>query len=121
LVFAPGFFLPVTMSQAEKKEYLEKLISEIEKTKRLLESLKEANQPIGPDNALGRMSRMDAINDKSLTDNQVMQNKAKLKKMRKVLDEKDSSAFGHCFNCEKPISIPRLMYMPQSRTCINCA
>jgi len=109
------------MSQAEKHRYLEKLVSEIEKTETLLVSLKEANQPIGPDNAIGRISRMDAINNKSITDNQVRQNEAKLKKMRKVLEEKDSSAFGHCFNCEKPISIPRLMYMPQSRKCINCA
>jgi DnaK suppressor protein len=63
------FSLFLAMNQTNKKEYLEKFISEIEKTETLLVYLKEANQPVGPNNAIGRISRMDAINNKSITGN----------------------------------------------------
>jgi DnaK suppressor protein len=109
------------MNQNEKQQYLEKLLSEIERTEEFLVSLKEANQPVEPDNAVGRISRMDAINNKSITDNQLRQNESKLKKMKKVLELKDSSDFGLCITCEKAISLARLLYMPQSGTCVNCA
>ena len=43
------------------------LETEVAKTKELIESYREMNKPIAPDVAIGRITRMDAINNKSIT------------------------------------------------------
>ncbi len=53
----------------KKKEEIRLLIErEIEKTKTSIESYKNMSQPVEPDSAIGRVSRMDAINNKSITE-----------------------------------------------------
>lgn len=47
----------------KEQEKLETIIHEkIGETKEEIEHLKELTKPIAPDNAIGRLSRMDAIN-----------------------------------------------------------
>ena len=43
-----------------------KILEEIEKTELNIKQYKEQSSPISPDNAIGRVSRMDAINNKSV-------------------------------------------------------
>ena len=109
------------MNTKEKEQYLARLKEEIKATEELLVALNEANKPVSPDVAIGRISRMDAINNKSITDNQVRQNKGKLTKLKLILKSEKSEEFGNCLRCKKPIPLLRLMYMPQSRNCVNCA
>ena len=54
------------MKEAEKNELIQIIHSEIEKLKIKLSDLKEFTSPVAPDNAIGRISRMDAINNKSI-------------------------------------------------------
>ena len=49
----------------DKIEIKALLIKEIERTKTLVGTYKENSKPIAPDNAIGRVSRMDAINNRS--------------------------------------------------------
>ncbi len=52
--------MPVNKEQ--KIEIENKILQEIEKTKKTITELKELTKPIAPDCAIGRVSRMDAIN-----------------------------------------------------------
>ena len=49
-------------------EIEEKIIQEIDKTKKSIIELKELTSPIAPDCAIGRISRMDAINNKTINE-----------------------------------------------------
>jgi DnaK suppressor protein len=50
----------------ENDEIKQKILDEISKTELLIVEYKELTQPIAPDVAIGRISRMDAINNKSV-------------------------------------------------------
>ena len=53
------------------EEVKNKILEEIQKTEKNLADYKAMAQPISPDDAIGRISRMDAINNKSITDNAI--------------------------------------------------
>ena len=85
--------------------------------------MEEVTQPIVPENSLGRITRMDAINTKSLNEATLRQSKIKLGQLEytlKRIESKDPK-FGYCSNCEDPIPLPRIMLMPESDKCIKCA
>ena len=81
----------------------------------------ELCKPISPDDAIGRVSRMDAINNKSVFDSALREAKVKLDQLNKIKLEISNENFGKCLKCKSYINIKRLMIRPNSRLCINCA
>ncbi len=78
-------------------------------------------QPIGPENAIGRVSRMDAINNKSVMEASLRSKVSKRNKLKMALTQVDKEGFGLCTRCKKIINPARLMFMPESTKCIHCA
>lgn len=109
------------MTGEEKKDVTRKVLEEFEKTKQSIADYKEITKPISPENAIGRISRMDAINNKSVAEAALRQAESKLKNLQIVLDSIDDNDFGTCMKCKKPIPLGRILLMPQSRHCVNCA
>lgn len=94
---------------------------EIEKTNAKIAEYDEMSSPVSPDDAIGRVSRMDAINNKSVTESALRQAKDKLSKLRHALNRIDDEQFGLCQRCGKAIPVMRVVLMPQSPYCVNCA
>jgi len=105
----------------KKKEIEEKILNEIAKTEDLIAEYRELTKPVAPDDAIGRISRMDAINNKSVTEASLRQAEQKLLNLKRVLSRVGTSDFGLCIKCGKAIPEGRLMYRPESLTCVNCA
>ena len=106
----------------EQRAQIEKKISrEIEETRKDIDSLSELVKPIAPDNAIGRLSRMEAIGAKSINDASLARAKIKLEQLKSVLAELDDPDFGLCIECDEQIPIGRIMLMPESRLCVSCA
>jgi len=103
------------------KEIRQKIQSEIQKTEIEISELKELTKPIAPENAIGRLSRMDAINNKSIYDAALVKAQDKLQKLLIANRNVDKSDFGICVKCGKPIPVGRILLMPQSNRCVNCA
>jgi len=94
---------------------------EIDKTKVSIQHYKELTKPIAPENAIGRISRMDAINNKSVNEAALLKSEQKLKNLNIALSSINDSGFGICARCSQSIPLGRIMLMPQSRFCVNCA
>jgi len=94
---------------------------EIIKTLETISKYKELTKPIAPENAIGRISRMDAINNKSVNDAALQKAEQKLKNLQIALSNINDPDFGTCHNCKNPIPIGRILLVPQSRFCVNCA
>ena len=86
-----------------------------------IESLKELTKPISPENAIGRVSRMDAINNKSVNEATLRNAKKKLILLESALQRVNNENFGLCVRCKKHIPIQRILLMPQSNLCVQCA
>jgi len=109
------------MDKKTVNEIKEKIITEIEKTEKSIEEYKEITKPVKPDCAIGRVSRMDAINNKSVAEAALRKAEEKLKNLRYVMSRIGEEDFGVCAKCKRPIPIGRILLMPQSRYCVNCA
>lgn len=106
----------------ENKEKLKiKIIENIDNLQVKIEELKEVTKPIAPENAIGRISRMDAINNRSVNEASLRVAEEKLKKLERALVKIDEPNFGICIRCSQPIPEGRLLIMPESITCVNCA
>ncbi|PKQ68480.1 TraR/DksA C4-type zinc finger protein [Labilibaculum manganireducens] len=83
--------------------------------------LKDLTQPVSPDCAIGRVSRMDAINNKSVNEAALRKKEIQLSALKDALKNIDSDDFGKCIKCGIQIPIGRIMIMPESKKCVNCA
>jgi len=99
----------------------DKILEEIAKTERQIIDYKELSKPISPSDAIGRVSRMDAINNKSVNEASLRQAETKLKNLNRVLSNFGSDDFGICLKCKNSIPVARILIRPQSLLCVNCA
>ena len=105
----------------DKTQVKTTILEEISKTETSIEHYKELTKPIAPNDAIGRVSRMDAINNKTINEASLRQSKAKLQKLNIVLSKIDDDDFGVCLKCKQNIPIGRIMIRPESLFCVNCA
>ncbi len=109
------------MKEKERKQAIATLLEEKVKLLGRIAELEELTKPIAPENSIGRISRMDAINNKSVNEAALRTAKAKYKNVALALEKTDQPDFGVCRRCSKPIPIQRLLILPGSPFCVQCA
>ena len=109
------------MNQEDRVALKENILERIEETKNEIEELAELTKPIAPDNAIGRVSRMDAINNKTINDAALREKKSKLQKLERALKKSETNDFGTCVKCGDEIPLGRLEFMPWTTKCVKCA
>lgn len=109
------------MNTKEKREIKEAIQTKISELSERLKSLKIATKPQGLDSAVGRLSRMDFINNKTIDEANIRTSETKLKALNRWLDLIDTSKFGKCSRCANAINPKRLLFLPESTLCIHCA
>ncbi len=108
--------------KAEEKKLIREIIEEkIIELNETITSLEEESQPVAPDNAYGRLSRMEAIASKAISDSGLQDKKATLQRLNFALSIIDSDNYGLCHKCHKEISFNRMIAIPYALHCINCA
>ncbi|MCB0794773.1 MAG: TraR/DksA C4-type zinc finger protein [Flavobacteriales bacterium] len=106
------------MAAANVREAIEQ---EIEKVRSSIADMKAMTGPVSPDDAIGRISRMDAINNQSITDAALRHAESKLEQLERMRLRVDEPAFGRCVRCGKGIPVQRMLLMPHSDRCVRCA
>ena len=109
------------MTLQEKKELKVQIEAIMIKMHEDIISLESMTQPVKPENSLGRISRMDAINNKSVMEVSLRNKRDKLIKLKVALAHIDDPDFGLCKMCKNPIQTKRLIFMPESNRCVRCA
>jgi RNA polymerase-binding transcription factor len=108
--------------EIEKKQKLRKLIVEkIAAAKTDIRSFELLTKPIPPDPAIGRLTRMEAISSKSINEAALNKSKLLLSKLVHALTIIDKPDFGLCKECEEPIPYARLLAIPETELCVQCA
>jgi len=109
------------MNKEERNKAKESIKKSIKETQKNISSLKELTKPISPENAIGRVSRMDAINNKGVNEAALRNAINKLTLLESALQRINHKGFGICIRCENEIPIQRILLMPQSNRCVHCA
>lgn len=109
------------MNKKELKEIKLKIEEEIGQTEKSIISYKDLTKPISPENAIGRITRMDAINNKTVNEAALGKAEQKLNNLKIALSNINDHGFGYCGRCNNQIPIGRILLMPHSRFCVHCA
>lgn len=109
------------MNSSERTELKKIINSQIETITEELSTLKELTKPVAPDNSIGRLSRMDAINNKTINEAALRENRVKLQKLERALENVEKKSFGECSKCGNEIAFGRLKFMPWTTRCVKCA
>ena len=109
------------MTDKDKNILRDRIKKKIVRMEGQLLELIEQTKPIAPENSIGRISRMDAINNKSVAEAALRMNQENLKELKSNLEKIDKKEFGMCISCGKEIKLGRLMALPESTRCVNCA
>ena len=97
---------------------LQALEQELEAT---LEQSKAAALPVTLDqSAVGRVSRIDAIQQQQMASASRRRARGRLEKVRAALRALDDEEYGECRRCEEPIDRRRLDTRPESPVCVRC-
>lgn len=109
------------MTPEQKEQLIIQIGSKIDRLQRQIVDLKELTKPIEPDCAIGRVSRMDAINNKSVNESALRKKKNQLNGLNRALEDIHKPDFQNCIVCGYEIPLQRVFIMPESRKCTNCA
>ena len=109
------------MNSREREKFRKIVSSEIKSQKDQIESLLKSVKPIAPDNAIGRLTRMEAIGSKGVSEASLHSAKTKLGRLEAVQDRIENPDFGVCIRCSNPIPKGRMILVPESVTCVVCA
>lgn len=83
--------------------------------------LEDATQPIAPSVALGRLTRMEALGEKSVNEARHVNVKQRLERLRNALERIEKGTYGSCLRCKNEIPFGRLTAVPESLICVPCA
>jgi len=109
------------MDEIQKKEIHKKLLHEIDNTQKKIAEYTELCKPIAPENSIGRISRMDAINNKSVVEAALRAAENKMQQLQLMQHKIKDTDFGMCNKCKQNIPLGRLIIRPHSKFCVNCA
>ena len=109
------------MNDSEKalfKDKLKTLLSEIED---YLEQSEDSAEAVSPDKGLGRLSRMEAMQDQQMVLELRRRQKRRKLEVINALARVEDGNFGSCMFCGGAIANDRLEAFPEVQTCVSCA
>ncbi|GAB6089112.1 TraR/DksA family transcriptional regulator [Spirochaeta dissipatitropha] len=109
------------MTQAELQSQRELVVKRIVELTGSLPYLDEETKAIAPSSSLGRLTRMEALNDKGVNEHIKGQTRITLQKLENALLRIDSGSYGSCVRCGREIPLGRLQLVPEALVCVPCA
>lgn len=108
------------MTKEERLLLIEIIQSEQEKLKKKVEDLRELTGSVTPDDAIGRISRMDAINNNSIVKASINNLENRLDQLAMAQRMSNDPDFGSCSSCHQELPFERLKLRPEIRLCASC-
>lgn len=109
------------LSQEQAQELHTALLALKEQLEQQLQQAESAAEPVQLDQTLlGRVSRMDAMQQQSVALSTRGHAHVTLKKVLAALHAHEEGEYGYCRRCDEPIGFGRLQAQPESNLCLQC-
>ncbi|HUF04100.1 MAG TPA: TraR/DksA C4-type zinc finger protein [Aridibacter sp.] len=106
----------------QKQEEFRPIISErIKELKLRLSQEDRTADPVKPDNAIGRLSRVDAMQQQQMSLELRRARETELIRLERALNLIEKGEYGICPRCEDEIALKRLHASPDVIFCFECA
>ena len=108
-----------------ESEQIERLRDKLEELAReialYLRESEASAAAVEPDKGLGRLSRMEAMQDQQMVLELRRRKKRQKLEVQNALARIDEGKYGQCSFCGNEISFERLDAFPEVQTCVSCA
>ena len=109
------------LTEAQAQEFHTALLALKEQLEQQLQQAESAAEPVQLDQTLlGRVSRMDAMQQQSVALSTRGHASVTLKRVIAALNAYDEGDYGYCRRCDEPIGFGRLQAQPESNLCLQC-
>ena len=109
------------MTSEQRVLLKQRIQDEIKKVSSEISQLEDVTKPISPENAIGRVSRMDAMSNKLVNEQVLSSARIRKNQLETMFEKADRADFGVCLACQMPISIDRILAIPETELCVKCA
>jgi len=111
----------MVMNKTELEGYRIILENAFEEIGKYLKSSEDSAAVVEPDKSLGRLSRMEAMQDQQLVLEMRRRKKRQLAEIKSALLRVEMNRYGNCIFCGHEISKERLDASPETQTCVKCS
>ena len=108
------------LSDEEKTVLRQALLSLQAELSAMLSSLEEAAAPVDLEAPIGRLSRMDALQEQNMAMANRHAAQLRLKQSQAAVARFARDEYGDCLECGEAIGLRRLMAKPESPFCLQC-
>jgi DnaK suppressor protein len=108
------------LSQQQCTELHQALLTLRTELRQLLENSSNGAQPVSLDEPIGRLSRMDAMQQQSMVQANRRTSQTRLNRIEAALRRHANDEYGLCMECEEKIGYARLNAQPEAPFCIDC-
>lgn len=108
------------LTQEQLAEFRKKLLLLQEELTSALTLGEESIKPVDLDNPIGRLTRMDAIQQQEMAKAGREKLKLRLKQIQAALMRMDKDEYGECLKCGEYIEFKRLGARPEAPFCLQC-
>ena len=86
----------------------------------VLDNSAEGGKPVGLDQPIGRLSRMDAMQQQSMTQANQRIARVRLAQVEAALQRISQGEYGSCVDCGEDVGYARLEARPETPFCFDC-
>ena len=105
----------------EQTEQLQRALAAAKlELQRLLVDTREGTRPVDLDEPIGRLTRIDAIQQQTMAAATRRSHDVRLQQVVQALTAIERGRYGLCRRCEDPIGFSRLSARPESPYCLGC-
>lgn len=109
-----------SLTAAQLEELLSELRSRQAAIEQSLGSAAEGARPVGLDLSIGRLTRMDALQQQHMAAARRRQLETQLAQVRQAISKLLHGTYGECARCGEPIGHARLRARPETPFCVQC-
>lgn len=106
------------------REQIKELVKDMEtlllETRKSIDSARSVGKPVDLGLPIGRLSRMDAIQQQHMAQAGVSALERRVHQITAALAATASGSYGYCRKCEEPIGFRRLKARPETPFCLQC-
>lgn len=108
------------LTQEQLDELRQDLLLLEKEVRILLDQSAESSRPVELDQPIGRLSRVDALQQQHMAQANRRNHEQRLILVANALQAIDRGSYGECRKCEEPVGYPRLKARPESPFCLGC-
>jgi len=112
--------VPDERSPVELEELRQRLVATRADLEGLLGLSRESGAPVALDTSIGRLTRMDALQQQSMAQAALRAGELRLSQVVAAQDRLARGTYGDCLGCGETIALARLRVRPEATLCRGC-